>query len=50
MGHFKSIIDNYGHVLGDEVLLLIWRVMTAEMRNTDLLLRYGGEAICRSRC
>lgn len=41
--HFKNINDRYGHVVGDEVLLLISRVMTAELRNSDLLFRYGGE-------
>jgi diguanylate cyclase (GGDEF)-like protein len=41
--HFKSINDRFGHVVGDEVLLLISRVMAAELRNSDLLFRYGGE-------
>lgn len=41
--HFKSINDGFGHVVGDEVLLLISRVMAAELRSSDLLFRYGGE-------
>lgn len=41
--HFKNINDSFGHVVGDEVLLLISRVMAAELRNSDLLFRYGGE-------
>ncbi|MFG6412522.1 GGDEF domain-containing protein [Roseateles sp. DC23W] len=41
--HFKNVNDNFGHVVGDEVLLLISRLMMAEMRGSDLLFRYGGE-------
>ncbi|NCT82254.1 MAG: GGDEF domain-containing protein [Comamonadaceae bacterium] len=41
--HFKNINDGFGHVVGDEVLLLISRVMAAGLRNSDLLFRYGGE-------
>lgn len=41
--HFKSVNDNFGHVVGDEVLLLVSRVMMSELRNSDLLFRYGGE-------
>ncbi len=41
--HFKSVNDNYGHMIGDEVLLLSARVMAQTFRATDLLYRYGGE-------
>jgi diguanylate cyclase (GGDEF)-like protein len=41
--HFKNVNDTYGHVVGDEVLLLVSRVMMAELRSSDLLFRYGGE-------
>jgi diguanylate cyclase (GGDEF)-like protein len=41
--HFKNINDGFGHVVGDEVLLLVSRVMAAGLRNSDLLFRYGGE-------
>lgn len=41
--HFKNVNDNFGHVVGDEVLLLVSRVMMAELRSSDLLFRYGGE-------
>lgn len=40
---FKNVNDGYGHVVGDEVLLLVSRVMLAELRSSDLLFRYGGE-------
>jgi len=41
--HFKSINDNHGHVLGDEVLLLFADLLKKSFRNSDLLFRYGGE-------
>jgi len=41
--HFKGVNDNFGHVVGDEVLLLVSRVMLSELRSSDLLFRYGGE-------
>ncbi|MES2164806.1 MAG: GGDEF domain-containing protein [Pseudomonadota bacterium] len=41
--HFKSINDRFGHVIGDEILLLVSRVLGKTLRRTDLLFRYGGE-------
>ena len=41
--YFKHINDNYGHLIGDEVLLLISQLMRKTFRNHDLLFRYGGE-------
>lgn len=41
--HFKSINDNFGHVYGDEVLLLFANLMRKVFRDSDLLFRYGGE-------
>ena len=41
--NFKSINDNYGHVYGDEVLLLFSDLMNKTFRDSDLLFRYGGE-------
>ena len=41
--HFKNINDNFGHMYGDEVLLLFANLMEKTFRNTDLLFRYGGE-------
>ncbi len=40
---FKRINDRYGHLYGDEVLLLFGRLMEESFRVTDLLFRYGGE-------
>ena len=41
--HFKVVNDTYGHMVGDEILLLVSRLMSAVFRGSDLLYRYGGE-------
>lgn len=42
--HFKIINDTYGHLYGDEVLILVARLMMRScVREDDLVYRYGGE-------
>jgi diguanylate cyclase (GGDEF)-like protein len=41
--NFKSVNDSQGHLLGDEVLLLLAQQMTDSFRENDMLFRYGGE-------
>lgn len=41
--HFKSINDRYGHLFGDEVLLLLARLLRQCFRGEDRCFRYGGE-------
>ena len=41
--HFKMINDTHGHMIGDEALLLVARLMQNTFRTSDLLYRYGGE-------
>lgn len=41
--HFKTVNDRFGHLYGDEVLLLFARIMRKNFREDDLLFRYGGE-------
>ena len=41
--HFKRVNDQYGHLMGDEVLLLFSQLMMQSFRNNDLLFRFGGE-------
>jgi diguanylate cyclase (GGDEF)-like protein len=40
---FKCINDNFGHLFGDEVLLLVSQLMKTCFRGTDQLFRFGGE-------
>ena len=41
--HFKRVNDNHGHLIGDEVLLLLSRLMRTSFRFHDHLYRFGGE-------
>ena len=41
--HFKHINDRWGHTVGDAVLVEVARRLTAAVRDTDLVLRRGGE-------
>ncbi|MFC1734833.1 diguanylate cyclase [Candidatus Hydrogenedentota bacterium] len=41
--HFKGFNDTYGHQTGDEVLRGISRIMQENVRNADIVCRYGGE-------
>jgi diguanylate cyclase (GGDEF)-like protein len=40
---FKKINDKFGHLYGDEVLLLLSQLMQQSFRQNDLLFRFGGE-------
>ncbi|HEV2113674.1 MAG TPA: sensor domain-containing diguanylate cyclase, partial [Terriglobales bacterium] len=41
--HFKRINDEFGHMLGDEVLRHVSQLMTNHLRKADIVCRYGGE-------
>jgi len=41
--HFKALNDEHGHAAGDDVLKVIAERITASVRSTDLVFRYGGE-------
>lgn len=41
--NFKRINDQYGHIYGDEVLILLANLMRRSFRNRDRLYRFGGE-------
>jgi two-component system cell cycle response regulator len=43
LDHFKQVNDEFGHLYGDEVLLLFAQLMIREFRTSDFLFRYGGE-------
>lgn len=41
--HFKQVNDRYGHIVGDQVIQLVAERLKANVRATDLLVRYGGD-------
>ena len=41
--NFKQVNDQFGHVIGDEVLILIARLIKTNFRSQDYIFRYGGE-------
>ncbi len=43
--HFKSVNDNWGHQIGDQVLQNVTRMIKSRIRETDILCRYGGEEL-----
>lgn len=43
LDHFKDVNDRFGHAAGDQVLRKVAQEMTASIRPTDYLFRWGGE-------
>ena len=41
--HFKRVNDRYGHLTGDEVIEKIASLILQNIRDTDIVGRYGGE-------
>jgi len=41
--HFKQINDQYGHLVGDEVLATLSRLIGTHTRDCDSFIRWGGE-------
>jgi len=41
--HFKSVNDTHGHDVGDEVLRSVAQRVNGNLRNFDMVSRYGGE-------
>ncbi len=41
--NFKTINDNYGHVVGDASLLRVAKVLLSTFRSDDYCVRYGGD-------
>lgn len=43
MDHFKEVNDQYGHLAGDAVLKELTTLLCGNIRNSDVLGRWGGE-------
>lgn len=43
LDHFKTINDRFGHLLGDELLIVFAKSLTLSLRPLDLVGRIGGE-------
>lgn len=41
--HFKLVNDRFGHLYGDEVLIMLAQLLRNALRNDDLVFRFGGE-------
>ena len=41
--HFKKVNDQYGHIVGDIVLQKVSSIISNNLRNVDIISRYGGE-------
>ncbi len=41
--HFKQFNDMYGHLIGDEVLKIVARVLMDSLKGRDIVARFGGE-------
>ncbi|MBK5222189.1 MAG: sensor domain-containing diguanylate cyclase [Acidimicrobiia bacterium] len=41
--HFKAVNDTYGHAIGDQVLADVAQLLASQVRETDVVCRYGGE-------
>jgi diguanylate cyclase (GGDEF)-like protein len=43
LDHFKSVNDRFSHAVGDAALRATAKILTAQVRHTDLVARFGGE-------
>ena len=41
--HFKQVNDQNGHLVGDQVLIQVAKLIRQSVRKTDIIGRYGGE-------
>ncbi len=41
--YFKKINDSYGHKVGDDVLVAIAETLNEQIRQSDIICRFGGE-------
>ena len=43
MDYFKKVNDTYGHKAGDTVLKTLAKILKNSVRESDIVIRYGGE-------
>lgn len=43
LDRFKDVNDQYGHIIGDEVLIAVSNILKNNIRKTDIAGRFGGE-------
>ena len=43
--HFKQVNDRFGHLYGDEVLILVANILRSSFRSHDRIFRFGGEEL-----
>lgn len=41
--YFKKFNDTYGHLIGDEVLKMVAKILTGTLKGKDIVARFGGE-------
>jgi len=41
--HFKQVNDAHGHLVGDDVIHAVAQIMRAQIREEDIVCRFGGE-------
>ena len=44
--HFKKVNDNYGHDIGDKVIIGLAKELSSTFRKSDIVGRIGGEEFC----
>jgi diguanylate cyclase (GGDEF)-like protein len=43
LDHFKKVNDEFGHMVGDDVLRAVSATFARQLRKVDVVCRYGGE-------
>ena len=44
--HFKKINDNYGHDVGDKIIIALSEILRTSTSHRDVVARFGGEEFC----